>query len=114
MIAEGLSESIEEVRLEAGKRFLGRVTEQINKRESFVVESTLSGLSFKKKVHQLKESGYEVSIVFIFLASVEACVARIQERVRKGRYPVSESDIRRRFARSVRNFWWEYRNLVDR
>ena len=114
VIAEGLSESIEEVRLEAGKRFLGRVTEQINKRESFVVESTLSGLTFKKKIHQLKESGYEVSIVFIFLGSVEACVARIQERVRKGGHPVPESDVRRRFARSVRNFWWEYRNLVDR
>lgn len=113
VIAEGLSESIEEVRLEAGKRFLRRVTQQINKRESFVVESTLSGLTFKKKIHQLKESGYEVSIVFIFLGSVETCVARIQQRVRKGGHPVRESDVRRRFARSIRNFWWEHRNLVD-
>ncbi len=79
-----------------------------------MVESTLSGLTFKKKIHQLKESGYEVSIVFIFLGSVKACVARIQEKVRKGGHLVPESDVRRRFARSIRNFWWEYRNLVDR
>ncbi len=98
VIAEGLSESIEEIRLEAGKRFLSQVTEQINKRESFVAESTLSGLTFKKKIHQLKESGYEVSIVFIFLGSVEACVARIEARVRKRGHPVPESDVRRRFA----------------
>ena len=114
VIAEGLSESIEEVRIEASKRFLGRIAEQIDKSESFVVESTLSGLTFKKIIHQLKKSGYEVSIVFIFLATAEACMARIHERVRKGGHSVPESDVRRRFARSVKNFWRDYRHLVDR
>ena len=114
VIAEGLSESIEEVRIEASKRFLSRITEQIDKGESFVVESTLSGLTFKRKIQQFKERGYEVSIVFIFLGTAEACIARIQARVRKGGHPVPESDVRRRFARSAKNFWRDYRHLVDR
>ncbi|MBT9144011.1 MAG: hypothetical protein DDT32_02197 [Syntrophomonadaceae bacterium] len=47
------------------------------------------------------------------MGSVETCLARIQGRVRKGGHSIPESDVRRRFARSARNFWWQYRNLVD-
>ena len=60
------------------------------------------------------QSGYDVSIVFIFLRSADACVARILERVRKGGHPVADADVRRRFARSIRNFWRVYRPLVNR
>ena len=114
VIAEGLSDSIEEVRLEAGRRFQQQLKKQIETGESFVVESTLSGRAIKETIHRLKESGYETSIIFIFLGSADACVARIRERVRKGGHPVPEPDIRRRFARSISNFWWKYRKFVVR
>lgn len=114
VIAEEMAESIAEVRLAAGRRFLTRVAAQIETGESFVLESTLSGLTFKRLIAQLRQSGYEVTIVFIFLGSADICVARIQERVRKGGHPVPEADIHRRFARSIKNFWWECRGLVDR
>jgi hypothetical protein len=37
------------------------------------------------------------------------CVERVHERVLKGGHSVPEADIRRRFLRSVANFWWLYR-----
>ena len=114
-IADGMhADTLEEVRIQAGRRFFEQVAAQIVNRESFVVESTLSGLTFRRVIKQLKEAGYSVSIAFIFLRTAEACCARIRERVRKGGHPVAEPDIRRRFPRSIKNFWNEYRHLADR
>jgi len=41
------------------------------------------------------------------------CVARVAERVRAGGHNVPETDIRRRFERSIHNFWTIYRELAD-
>ena len=40
-------------------------------------------------------------------------MARVAERVRKGGHNVPQQDIRRRFHRSINNFWTLYRELVD-
>jgi predicted ABC-type ATPase len=104
---------IEEVRLKAGREFHQRLSSLINKAESFLVESTLSGVSFERTILRLKQAGYEVTIIFIFLGTPEACVARIRERVRKGGHGIPEADIRRRFSRSIKNFWIRYRTLAN-
>lgn len=115
VIAEGMRpESVEDVRLEAGRVFLRAVSAQIREGAGFIVESTLSGMTFRKVIGAARSAGYEIGIVFVFLGSSEACVARIRERVRKGGHPVPEEDIRRRFSRSIRNFWSTYRTMADR
>jgi predicted ABC-type ATPase len=115
VIAEAMSApSIDEVRLEAGRAFLKQVGTHIAKTTSFVVESTLSGLTFKKVLERAHRMGYETTVIFIFLGSDEACVARIRERVRKGGHPIREEDVRRRFSRSIRNFWGVYRRIADK
>jgi predicted ABC-type ATPase len=58
-------------------------------------------------------AGAGVPVVFLFLDSADTCVARVQERKRKGGHGVPESDIRRRFDHSLRNFWMIYRFLAD-
>jgi predicted ABC-type ATPase len=113
-IAEQLSsENMVEVRIRAGKIFLDRLAVQIQTKKSFIVESTLSGRTFIDYVHRMTKAAYKTTIVFIFLASSEACVARVRGRVRRGGHPVPESDIIRRYTRSCSNFWHLYRPLVD-
>ena len=115
LIAERLpGDTIEDVRLEAGRAFFAEIRERMASRESFVAESTLSGLTFQKLIGELRVAGYEISIVFIFLGSANACVDRIEERIRRGGHPVPEADVRRRFSRSTKNFWDTYRALADR
>ena len=41
-------------------------------------------------------------------------VARVAERVRKQGHDVPENDIRRRYRRSIKNFWTIYRELAHR
>jgi predicted ABC-type ATPase len=60
-----------------------------------------------------KANGFEVTIMFLYLDSAEACVARVQERVRKGGHDLPAADVHRRFARSMSNFWQIYRQIAD-
>ena len=60
-----------------------------------------------------RSAGFGISIAYVFLQSADECVKRVAERVQKGGHSVPESDIRRRFPRSLRNFWHFYRPLAD-
>lgn len=115
VIAESMSpESVANVRLKAGRIFLRQLSTRIHQGAGFVVESTLAGVTFRRVMVEALAAGYEIEILFVLLRSSEACVTRIKERVSKGGHPVPEEDIRRRFSRSIKNFWATYRVLADR
>ncbi len=97
----------------AGKEFVRRVARAIDEKNSIVVESTLSGRSLRNVVRDARNAGFVVSIAYLFLDSADACVDRVAERVQKGGHSVPEDDIRRRFLRSLANFWQLYRPLAD-
>jgi len=97
----------------AARQFIRALEEHIVQRKSFVCESTLSGLTMQKFVASARDAGYAISIAFLFVDSEDVCVARVAERVRTGGHNVPEADIRRRFGRSIRNFWTIYRELAD-
>ena len=80
---------------------------------SFVVETTLAGKTFGQFINRAREQGYLITLVFVFLDSDDLCVRRVARRVAKGGHLVPETDIRRRFTRSIANFWYIYRNLAD-
>lgn len=97
----------------AGQEFLQQCERQLDAGTSFIVETTLSGRAWTKYLLRAKTLGFEVGIVFVFLDSDEMCVARVQERVRRGGHHVPDEDVRRRFRRSLANFWTLYREIAD-
>lgn len=101
------------VQIEAGRQFLQTIDQLISDGNSCVVESTLSGRTFRHAIQKASENGFVIKVVFVFVDSEEACIARVTERVRKGGHDVPTPDIRRRFRRSIRNFWTFYRELSD-
>ncbi len=103
----------ETVYLSAGKIYFRRLRTLLSLGQSFVTEVTLSSSRLGRHIAAFHEAGYEVELVFIHLESAELCVARVAERVRKGGHPVPPRDIRRRYGRSVTNFWTRYRAAVD-
>ncbi|NQU20228.1 MAG: AAA family ATPase [Candidatus Nealsonbacteria bacterium] len=113
-IAEGLSpDAPERKQFAAGRQFLAALEEGLASDESLLVESTLSGRRFSRVLEAARATGFSTSIVMLFLNSPETCVGRVQQRVRKGGHHVPEVDIRRRFSRSLYNFWSSYRFLAD-
>lgn len=113
-IAETLSPADPAVaRIEAGRRFLLSVDAHLSRPESLAVETTLSGRTFRHTILLARQLGFHVAIAYVFLRSPDDCIARIRERVRKGGHSVPDDDVRRRFARSVSNFWATYREMAD-
>ncbi len=98
----------------AGRAFAERVRAAIANRESLLIESTLSGRGTGRLIRQARNAGYRVTVGFVFVDSPDTCIQRIRARVRKGGHFVPDEDVRRRFRRSIANFWGRYRLEGDR
>ena len=113
-IAKGLCPAKpEEARIAAGREALRQIDDFVNRGVSFAVESTLSGSAYIKTLRRAREKGYETSIIYTFVDSPEVCIARIAARVKRGGHYIPDEDVRRRYARSKRNFWNLYAPIVD-
>ena len=84
-IARGLSAfNPAGVSISAGRVMLARVRDLARQRASFAFETTLASRSFAPWLRELKTSGYDVHMLFLWLPSAEFAVARVAERVREG------------------------------
>jgi len=99
--------------LTAGRIFFKQVDKNMKLGQSFAIESTLSGLYFKKLLKLAKKEGYILKLIYIFLDNPDVCIERIKERVLKGGHYIPENDVIRRYFRSKNNFWNIYKQLVD-
>jgi predicted ABC-type ATPase len=76
-------------------------------------ETTLSGRSYLTLIRGLKRKGYKVHLFFLCVDNVDVALSRIAQRVTKGGHDVPEQVVRRRFDRSLGNFFREYQPIVD-
>jgi predicted ABC-type ATPase len=97
----------------AGREFMRRIEDQLSRDEDFVIETTLSGRTLRNYLAAARSAGFGVVIYFVYLDSPDTCVARVRQRVRRGGHNVPVADIRRRFSRSLANFWQLYREIAD-
>ena len=100
-------------RVHASRIFLDRIRDSLSKHESMVIESTLAGRSLRRFIESAITAGYQTNVLFTFLDSADTCVDRVLQRTRQGGHNVPEADIRRRFLRTINNFWHVYRPLAD-
>jgi len=115
LIAQGIAPfSPETVAVRAGRLMLSEMRSFATKGESFAFETTLSGKSYEFLLRRLKAAGYEITIFFLWVESVDLSLSRVRERVARGGHDVPEPVVRRRFERSIRNFLTRYRPLAHR
>jgi len=113
-IAAGLSAfSPDTVAWPAGRIMLRRVQELADERRDFAFETTLASRSFAPWLERLRAVGYSVHLVYLWLPSADLAVARVAERVHRGGHAVAEQVVRRRYDRSLRNFFDLYRSFAD-
>lgn len=104
---------INKVKITAGKEFFKKLKEYLKNKKSFIVETTLSGNYLVKYIKYLKSKGYKILLIYIFIDNFDIAISRVKERVVSGGHFVPEQDVKRRFFRSLVNFWNNYRFLVD-
>jgi predicted ABC-type ATPase len=83
-----------------GKHLLERA---IRERLSFALETTLGGETMSRLLEQAISAGLEVRVWYAGLSSPELHLARVRERVARGGHDIPETDIRRRYTRSLQN-----------
>jgi len=113
VIAEGLAGfRPESAAFEAGRIMLRRLRELATERADFAFESTLAGRSVLRFLESLSRLGYEAHVFYLWLPSPDLAVARVRTRVAAGGHDVPEPVIRRRFWRSLANFYHRYRTAA--
>ena len=113
MIAQGLSPfSPKTAAIKAGRLLLEQIHCLADKRLDFGFETTLSGKSYFPFFKALKKSGYFIHLFFLWIPGVELSLKRIEDRVSKGGHDVPVSDVRRRFHRSIINFFNLYQPIL--
>ena len=80
---------------------------------SFAIETTLSGLSYLRKITIWQALGYQVKLWFLSLPNDDVAVSRVAVRVAQGGRNIPESVIRRRFKAGLTNFHERYSQVVD-
>lgn len=114
-IAKGLSSFASElVALEAGKLMLIRLDALAVARESFAFETTLASRTFAPRIRSLRSNGYFFHLIYLWVASPELSILRIQDRVRQGGHFVPDDTVRQRYRRGLKNFFNLYRPIADR
>lgn len=113
-IASGLSAfEPESVAIEAGRVMLQRIHDLAERRENFVFETTLAARSYASWLGRLREEGYEVHLLFVWLQSSDLAIKRVAERVRRGGHAIPQLEIQRRYHRGVRNLFQLYMPVAD-
>lgn len=114
LIAQGLSPfSPRDAAIKAGKLVLSQIHEFARAGVDFSFESTLAGKSYVNFFKELRTRGYKLHLFFLWIPDEELAIARIKDRVSEGGHNVPTQDVRRRFKRSVPNFFKLYRFLFD-
>lgn len=114
LIAGGLSPfAPEAAAIEAGRIMLDRIHHLIGKRETFGMETTLSGRTYVSLFCKMKSVGYKIHVFYLWVPSPELALRRIQERVKMGGHNIQEKDVRRRFRKSIVNLFNLYRPLLN-
>ena len=114
LIAQGLSPFSPVVAaMKAGRLVLKEIQELSGKGISFAFETTLSGKTYLSLIKSLKNKGYQIHLFFLWIPSPNLALERIKERVASGGHDVPAADVRRRFRRSVDNFFKVYESHLD-
>jgi predicted ABC-type ATPase len=81
--------------------------------EDFGFETTLSGHGHLNLIRELKREGYKEIFFFVWLPTVEMSLSRVHDRVLRGGHNIPKDVVRRRFGRSIQNFFHDYGPLAD-
>jgi predicted ABC-type ATPase len=102
---------VESVAFDAGRLMLRRLNQLAEQRVDFAFETTLSSRTFVPFLCKLIDSGYRIHLAFFWVPSPELNIIRVEDRLRRGGHFIKEEDIRRRYTRSISNFFNLYRPL---
>lgn len=99
--------------IRASRILLERISFFEREQKSFAMETNLANKGLQQRIKRLQDSGYSVTLIFLWLPSVDLAIDRVMERVRRGGHSVPAAVIRRRHRSGIENFFYIYRHIVN-
>ena len=100
--------------VQAARLLLKQVDDCLRRRETFALESTLSGKTYIRRFQHALKLGYEIELHYLWLSTPAHAINRVRLRVKQGGHHVPAADIRRRFKRSREHLLADYLPLATR
>jgi predicted ABC-type ATPase len=85
----------------------------LNENVSFAFETTLASKTYKSTIVKAQEAGYNVTLLFFWLQTVELAKKRVQKRVSEGGHNIEQEVIERRYMAGIRNLFDIYLPIVN-
>ncbi|MFP7486422.1 zeta toxin family protein [Priestia filamentosa] len=98
--------------LKGSKDSIRRIDRTIAQRDSFSMETTLSGKSSLKRIEKAKSDGYKILMYYVGLCDPLLNINRVTLRYKNGGHFISKEDILRRRETSLQNLI-KHLNLLD-
>ena len=113
-IAKGLSPfQPDKVAVEAGRIMISRINNLLEDELSFAFETTLATKSYKNKILLAKNKGYNVTLLFFWLQTIDLAKERVATRVLEGGHDIPKDVIQRRYINGIKNLFSIYIPIVD-
>lgn len=113
-IAHGLSPfNSESMAIEAGKLMLYRINELLKQGKSFSIETTLATRSYVRLIEKAKVLGYQTSLIYFWLDSIQLAIDRVAQRVKNGGHNIPLDVITRRYKAGINNLFRLYMPVTD-
>jgi predicted ABC-type ATPase len=108
-IAKGLSPfNPEKAAIESGRIMLDKISKLISQKVDFAFETTLATKSYINTIQKAKSFGYDITLVFFWLDSVELAIERVKIRVEEGGHSIPVNVIKRRYLAGLKNLFQLY------
>lgn len=98
----------------AGREVHKIIRNYVKVHSDFSFETTLSGKTYIRLLSQLKQKGYEIQLIYVWLSTPDLAVLRVRERVAAGGHSIPEDQIRKRYHTSLVNFFHDYKYVCDK
>lgn len=108
---EGGLQSRSDIR--AGRVMINRIDDLIASGADLAIETTLATLTYARKIPIWREQGYNVSLIYLRLGSIQESLDRVRKRVAAGGHDIPTEVIARRFGKSTNYFEKVYKPIVN-
>jgi predicted ABC-type ATPase len=113
-IARGLSPlNPDKAAIEAGRLLLGKIDKFISNHIDFAFETTLASKSYANKIKVAKQNGYQTTLIFFWLDTVDLAIERVKTRVLEGGHNISTPVIIRRYYAGLKNLFEIFIPICD-
>lgn len=98
----------------ASRYMLMKISYLLERNEDFCVETTLATRSLLRIIMEAKSAGYEVTLIYFWLASPQIAIERVRARVQAGGHNIPDDVVRRRYVMGLDYFFDTYSQICDK